>query len=121
MAKIDDDVELVFEEWLNFLLPDEMSSKELENLAKKAKLSAEALRKLKNRNRRGMSTDTLIRLALCRGASPEALISSLFKGDKNSKLDQSEIEWIRYGAGLTPKKRNDFLELIKYIRNTWSI
>lgn len=121
MRKIDDKAEIVFEEWLNFLLPEEMSSKDIENLAKRAKLSSEALRKLRNRNRRGMSTDTLIRLALCRGATPESLISSLFKADKSSKLDQSEIEWIKYGAGLTPKKRKDFLEFIRFIRKTWNI
>lgn len=121
MAKIDSDTEKVFNQWLDFLLPSEMTPKELEALAKKAKLSAEALRKLKNRNRRGMSTDTLIRLALCRGGSAESLISAFLKTDKKSSLDQSEIEWISYGANLTPKRRKDFLDFIKYLRDTWKI
>ncbi|MCB9027122.1 MAG: hypothetical protein H6625_12435 [Bdellovibrionaceae bacterium] len=121
MSKIDSDAERVFNGWLDFLLPDEMTPKELESLAKKAKLSAEALRKLKNRNRRGMSTETLIRLALCRGATASSLISSLLQVDKKSSLDQSEIEWITYGASLPAKKRKEFLDFIKYMRSTWNI
>ena len=121
MAKIDSDVEKVFNGWLDFLLPEDMTPKELESLAKKAKLSAEALRKLKNRNRRGMSTDTLIRLALCRGATMNSLISSLLKVKNGSGLDQSEIDWINYGAKLNKNKRNEFLDLIKYLRKTWKI
>lgn len=121
MAKIDADAKEVFRDWLDFLLPEDLSPKELENLAKRAKLSTEALRKLKRRDRRGMSTDTFIRLALSRGVTANTLISSLFKIDKKSKLDQTEIDWIKYGAGLDSEKRKEFLDLIKYLRKTWDI
>ncbi len=121
MGKLDSDAEKVFEGWLDYLLPKNMSQKELDRLANKAKLSSEALRKLKNRNRRGMSTDTLIRLALCRGASPQSLISALLKPVKSSNLDNSEVDWIQFGAGLPSKKRKEFLDFIKWIKKTWNI
>ena len=121
MAKIDSDAEKIFSEWLDFLLPKEMTSKELGNLAKKARLSAETLKKLKNRDRRGMSTDTFIRIALCRGASPNSLVSSLFKISNKSALDPSEVNWIKYGAKLDKKKRIESLDVIQYLHKKWHI
>lgn len=121
MAKIDSDAEKVFNDWLDFLIPEEMTVKELEKIAKKSKLSYEALRKLKNRSRRGMSTETLIRLAIARGISANALISALIKADQQKNCDQSEIDWINFGRNLSPKKRVDFLEFIKYMRSLWKI
>ena len=121
MSKIDSDAEKVFNHWLDFLLPQEMTPKELDKLAKKAKLSGEALRKLKSRSRRGMSTDTLIRLALARGVSTSTMVSNLLKVEKKSGMDQSEIDWISYGAGLTTKKRKEFLDFVKYLRKTWNL
>ena len=121
MAKIDTEVKEVFGDWLDFLIPKSLTPKELKNLAKKAKLSTEALRKLRSRERQGMSTDTFIRLALSRGMTPNALVSSLLKPNRKSKLDQTEIDWIKYGAGLEPKKRKEFLDFIKYLRKTWDI
>ena len=52
VTALDNESEKVFEEWLNYLLPKDMQMKDLESLAKKAKLSSEALRKLKNRNQK---------------------------------------------------------------------
>ena len=121
MAKIDSDAEKVFNGWLDFLLPPEMSPKELDDLAKKAKLSSEALRKLKNRNRRGMSTDTFIRLALCRGSTVDSLISSILKAESKSTLDKTEVDWIKYGANLDKKGRKEFLDFIRYMRKVWKI
>ena len=121
MAKIDSDSEKIFNSWLDFLLPEEMSSKEIEALAQKSKLSAAALKKLKQRYRRGMSTDTFIRLALCRGLSPKSLVSTLLKIENRSVLDQTEIDWILYGLNLNKRKRKEFLDLIKHICKTWNL
>ena len=121
MSKLDNDSEKIFDEWLSYLLPKDMKMKELEQLAKKAKLSSEALRKLKNRNRRGMSTDTLIRLALCRGATPKSLISALLQIENSKSLEQSEVEWVQYGANLEPGKRKKLLDFIKYMRKFWDL
>ena len=121
MAKIDLDAKKIFNDWLDFLLPKEMTSKEIENLAKKARLSAETLKKLKNRDRRGMSTDTFIRIALCRGASMNSLVSSLFRVDNKSALDSSEIKWIKYGAKLKKKKREELLDFYQYLHKKWNI
>ena len=121
MAKIDSDAKKIFSDWLDFLLPQEMTSKEIKDLAKKTRLSAETLKKLKNRDRRGMSTDTFIRIALCRGASTNSLVSSLFKVSNKSALDSSEINWIKYGAKLEKKKRVESLDFIQYLHKKWNI
>ena len=121
MAKIDDDAQKVMEAWMDFLIPQDISPKELRDLAKKSRLSSEALRKLKGRHRKGMTTDTFIRLAIGRGMPASSLISMVLKGPKKSNLDSSEVAWINYGAGLTTKKRNEFLDFIKYIRKTWKV
>ena len=123
MTKIDTDAKEVFKHWLDFLIPEDVSPKELDSLAKKAKLSTEGLRKLKGRHRTGMSVDTLIRLALSRGSTVDTLVSSLLKvnNSKSKKLDSSEIDWIKYGAGLRPQRRRQFLDFIEYLRKTWNI
>ena len=121
MARVDTDAKEVFEHWLDFLIPEDLSPKELNSLAKKAKLSIEALRKLRSRHRTGMSTDTFIRLALSRGATVDTLVSHLLKINKSKKLDPSEIDWIKYGAGLGPQRRRQFLDFIEYLRKTWNI
>ena len=121
MAKIDTDSEKVFNLWLDLLVPPEISTKELEGLAHKSHLSIETLRKFKHRSRKSMSTETFIRLALSRGHSVNSLTSALFKVEKKSALDSSQIEWINYGFRLTSKKRVEFLDFIKYLRKTWNI
>ena len=121
MTKMDKDSENIFSSWLDFLLPLETSPKELEKLAQKSCLSAAALRKLRNRTRRGMSTDTLIRLALSRGHSVNSLMNAILKVDRKRTLDPSEARWITYGAKLKPRKRVEFLDFIEYLRKNWNL
>ena len=121
MAKIDRDSDKVFNAWLDFLIPHETLPKELVSLAKKSSLSFATLKQLRGRSRRGMSTDTLIRLALSRGHSANSLISAILKIEKKTALHSSEVDWITYGASLQPKKRMEFLDFIEYLRKTWNI
>ena len=109
----------IIDKWVDFLAPEGMTSKENAILAKSAGLSPDTVSRLRKRTKRSINTDTLIRLFLARGVTKEQLLD--FERNTKSKIDQSELEWNRFGRKLKSNQRVRFVKLIEYLMKRWGL
>ena len=109
----------IIDEWIDFLAPEGMTSKENAELAKMTGPSPDTVSRLRKRTKRSINTDTLVRLFLARGITKEQLLD--FNLNTKSKIDQSELKWNKFGRKLKSNQRIRFIKLIEFLMKRWGL
>jgi hypothetical protein len=117
MRNSDRKIQALLTQLMDFLVPAGMTRKERLILAERAGISGETLRK--NIQRKSLNADTLIRLLLARGVSPETLLQ--LPQSEFSELSKGETVWLELGRKLTDNEKSQYAELIEYIRIRWNL
>lgn len=111
----DSDVKLVLESWLDFAL-ESAAKGEGEELAQKANLNPNTVRQIKSR--KSCSAESIIRLLLAKGVSPQ-LLSNIYSTERAQ--NKSLQDWNQLGSSLSKSDRDQFIKLIKYMKKEWEI
>ena len=110
MNEINSQVTKLLQTWINLLVPE--NPKERAKIAKKTGLNAETLRKIRNRS--SISADTLFRLMLAHNMPKKSIAK--FPFTSVSFLNDSLVEWIKFGARLSERERKSFIEISKIVK-----
>ncbi len=110
MNEINSQVTKLLQTWINLLVPE--NPKERAKIAKRTGLNTETLRKIRNRS--SISADTLFRLMLAHNVPKKSIAK--FPFTSVSFLDDSLVEWIKFGARLSEKERESLIEISKVVK-----
>jgi len=116
-CSLDARVRIVLEKLMAFIVPEGMSVKDRNDLAQRAGISPETLRK--NLQRNSLNADTLIRLLLARGVTTETLTT--LPQLNLETISKGEQAWLQFGLEITDRERLEFLELLRYIMLRWEL
>ncbi len=111
IKEIDQKVVKMLQLWVNVLVPQDPKMRG--DIAEKTGLNAQTLDKI--RGRPSVSTDTLFRLMLAQNVSEKSIPK--FPFSSVAFLEDSLIEWIRFGARLTDKERKTFIKVSKTVKS----
>lgn len=110
-------VSKVLSAWLDLTIPKDSPYGELQKLAADAGLNPGTLKSL--RSRKSFSASTIVSLLLARGFSEESLTQLNATG--KTKVSKSLNDWNKLGMILSDKQRVQFITLVEYLMEKWSV
>lgn len=102
---------------LSLIAPKGMTAKERAVLARQAGINPETLRTMLRRQT--VNADTLIRLLIARGVSPQTLEN--LPQTESKQMPPGEVEWLELGRELSETEKKEFAGLIRYLLIKWQL
>jgi len=117
MSELDKEVKIVLSKLLDFIVPSGMNAKERRQLADRAGVSEETLRK--TTQRQSLNADTLLRLLLARGVSLKTLVN--LPQTDFTKLPPGETDWLQFGREASDIEKREYVALLRFLNSKWKL